>query len=272
MREKIDNEMKNGIKRLARFIDTATASEWYEDYHPDHPSNKTLSNTLDVLHNEYGLVVGSETGHDSVVGACDYFEGMMSLPQFRTEDAGRNMERIIMSPEERVVKYQVGERYRLPLWELVYHDCVIAYWYWGDYNNKMPTLWHKRDLFNALYAVPPMYFITSENWDSIKSQVNESYYIATESVKYTMFAEMIDHKILKDDWSVQQCIFSNGVKSTVNFGSTDFTMSDGFILKAGTSRVEIPESLKPTQSPTKLTTQSPSRSSTKSSTQSTNTK
>lgn len=145
MKKKINNEMTNGIKRLSRFIDTATASDWYEDYHANHPSNRSLSKhqryvTLNTLHEDYGLIVGSETGHDMAVGACDYFEGMMSLPMFRTNDPGRNMENIVYNPEERAVKYQVGERYRVPLWELVYHDCVIAYWYWGDYNNKMPTL------------------------------------------------------------------------------------------------------------------------------------
>ncbi len=36
--------------------------------------------------------------------------------------------------------------YRLLLWELVYHDCVVAQWYWGDYNNKLPAVWDRRDL------------------------------------------------------------------------------------------------------------------------------
>ena len=51
-------------------------------------------------------------------------------------------------------------QYRLPLWELVYHDCVVAQWYWGDYNNKLPSLWDKRDLFNVLYGTPPMFMFT----------------------------------------------------------------------------------------------------------------
>lgn len=44
------------------------------------------------------------------------------------------------------------EAYRLPLFALVYHGCVVSYWYWGDYNNKLPALWGKRDLSNALYG------------------------------------------------------------------------------------------------------------------------
>jgi hypothetical protein len=37
---------------------------------------------------------------------------------------------------------------------------------------------------------------------------------------------------------VQQAAFANGVRVTVNFGAQDFTMSDGYILKAGNSRIE----------------------------------
>ncbi|EAX96935.1 cellulosomal bifunctional enzyme-binding/scaffoldin-anchoring protein, putative [Trichomonas vaginalis G3] len=91
-----------------------------------------------------------------------------------------------------------------------------------------------------------MYYIVPNNWDSIKSQVNASYWIATESAKQTMFAQMIDHKVLNSDWTVQQTFFSNNVNSNVNFGSSDFRMSDGYILKAGTSRVQTPFTPTPT--------------------------
>ena len=67
------------------------------------------------------------------------------------------MQKIWTTVPPDLAKFQVGGKYRLPLWELVYHDCCVAYWYWGDYNNKLPALWDKRDLFNALYGTPPMY-------------------------------------------------------------------------------------------------------------------
>jgi hypothetical protein len=50
--------------------------------------------------------------------------------------------------------------------------------------------------------------------------------------------EMTDHRILTHDRHVQQAAFANGVRVTVNFGAQDFTMSDGYILKAGNSRIE----------------------------------
>ena len=82
------------------------------------------------------LVTGSETGHDAAVPVVHYFEGMMSLGPYRVPDAGRDMQQILDDVPEKVAKFQTGRVYRLPLWELVYHECVVAHWYWGDYNNK----------------------------------------------------------------------------------------------------------------------------------------
>ena len=49
---------------------------------------------------------------------------------------------------------------------------------------------------------------------------------------------MTDHRILTADRSVQQTAFANGVRVTVNFGAADYAMPDGFVLKAGASRVD----------------------------------
>ena len=138
---------------------------------------------LAVVSDEFGLVCGSETGHDAAVPYCDYFEGMLSLGPYRIDEAGRDMWRTIDEVPERVAKYQVGERYRLPLWELVYHDCCVAQWYWGDYNNKLPATWKKRDLFNALYATPPMYLFHAHDWKKWRARVLASVPAALEGAK-----------------------------------------------------------------------------------------
>ena len=113
-----------------RFIDTTTAAPWHECYSTNHPMTRTESRQwkmklLDCVSREMKLVTGSETGHDAAVPFVEYFEGMLSLGPYRVPDAGRDMQRIWNEAPERVVKFQLGHRYRLPLWELVYHDCVV---------------------------------------------------------------------------------------------------------------------------------------------------
>ena len=233
-RKRIAEELKV-LPYRARFIDTTVAAPWLECFNPDHPMTRSQSRQhkmelLNLVSGEFGLVCGSETGHDAAVPFCDYFEGMMSLGAYRIPEAGRNMNWVLDEVPQRVAKYQVGEAYRLPLWELVYHDCVVAYWYWGDYNNKMPSIWRKRDLFNALYGTPPMYLFSTEQWAELKDRLVASYKVAQPVARATGYAEMTDHRILTPDRHVQQTVFANGVTVTVNFGDTPYTPAAGRVI------------------------------------------
>jgi len=210
-----------------RFIDTTTASSWRECHDPNHPMTRTDSRVwkmklLGLMSERFKLVTGSETGHDAAVPYVHYFEGMLSLGPYRVPDAGRDMGRIWEEVPERVAKFQLGHRYRLPLWELVYHDCVVAQWYWGDYNNKLPALWRKRDLFNALYGTGTMFMFRRDSWRKNKQRFVESYKTTCPIARAAAYAEMTDHRFLTPDRDVQQTTFSNGVTVTVNFGDKPF--------------------------------------------------
>jgi len=227
----------------ARFIDVTACSTWQECWSPAHPMTRSEARAckaqlLDISGKDFNLVFGSETGHEAFVPMCDYFEGMISLVNYRVPDSGRDMTKIWHDVPHKVATYQTGEAYRLPLFELVFHDCVVSYWYWGDYNNKLPALWGKRDLFNALYGAPPMYVVTPDNWPLFRERIFASYRIAEPVSKLTATSEMTEHRILTADRTVQQSAFANGVRVTVNFGKADFKLADGNVIKAGQSRIE----------------------------------
>jgi hypothetical protein len=226
-----------------RFIDTSTASPWREDYSPDHPMTRTVSRQarmamLDYVSGESKLVTGSETGIDASVPYLDYFEGMLSLAPYRVNDSGRKMQEIWDQVPENVAKFQVGYGYRIPLWELVYHDCVVAQWYWGDYSNKLPATWDKRDLFNVLYGTPPMFMFDRALWEKDKQRFVQSYKNTAPTVRAVGYSEMTDHRFLTPDRSVQQSAFANGTTVTVNFGSQPYRLPDGSLLAAGGYRVD----------------------------------
>jgi hypothetical protein len=230
-RQRVPEELKTHPYRC-RFIDTTTASPWRECYHPDHPMTRSESRhwkmeLLRFMSEEMELVTGSETGHDAAVPYVHYFEGMLSLGPYRVPDAGRNMVKALDEVPERVAKFQVGHKYRLPLWELVYHDCVVAQWYWGDYNNKLPSIWDKRDLFNILYGTPPMFMFNTQIWENNKARFAESYKNVCPVARAVGYAEMTDHRFLTPDRDVQQTKFANGISVTVNFGDKPFSLPDG---------------------------------------------
>jgi len=233
--ERVPEELKTHPYRC-RFIDTTTASPWRECYHPDHPMTRSDSRhwkmqLLRYMSEEMKLVTGCETGHDAAVPYVHYFEGMLSLGPYRVPDAGRNMGKIWDEVPERVSKFQLGHKYRLPLWELVYHDCVVAQWYWGDYNNKLPALWAKRDLFNILYGTAPMFMFNRQVWEQYKDRFVQSYKDICPIIREVGYAEMTDHRFLSEDRDVQQTTFANGVVITVNFRSSTFHLGDGTEVK-----------------------------------------
>jgi len=220
-RARVPQDLKEHPYR-ARFIDTTTASPWRECYSPDHPMTRTQSREwkmrlLEYMSKDMRLVTGCETGHEASVPFLHYFEGMLSLGPYRVPDAGRQTARIWDEVPERVAKFQLGHRYRLPLWELVYHDCTVAQWYWGDYNNKLPSLWDKRDLFNALYGTPPMFMFGKKLWEESRGRFVKSYGATCPIARAAGYAEMTDHRFLTPDRDVQQTRFANGITVTVNF-------------------------------------------------------
>jgi hypothetical protein len=226
-----------------RFIDTTTAAPWHECYDTNHPMTRTESKhwkmrLLDYVSRDSKLVTGCETGHDAAVPFLYYFEGMMSLGPYRVPDSGRDTARIWTNAPERVVKFQLGHAYRLPLWELVYHDCVVAQWYWGDYNNKLPMLWDQRDLFNVLYATPPMFMFNRKLWDEHKARFVQSYRNTCPLIRRVGYSEMTAHRFLTPDRNVQQTEFANATTVTVNFGTTAFKLPDGSLLGPGSSLVK----------------------------------
>jgi hypothetical protein len=228
--QRVPAELKTHPYRC-RFIDTTTASSWRECYHPEHPMTRSESRhwkmeLLRYMSEQMKLVTGSETGHDAAVPYVHYFEGMLSLGPYRVPDAGRNMRKIWDEVPERVAKFQLGHKYRLPLWELVYHDCVVAQWYWGDYNNKLPALWQKRDLFNILYGTAPMFMFDRSLWEKNKERFARSYKNICDVTRAVGYTEMTNHRFLTPDRDVQQTTFSNGVIVTVNFGENPYRLPD----------------------------------------------
>ncbi len=97
------------------------------------------------------------------------------LTIYRLPDSGNNMQQIWTAPLPKETTFQTNPVYRLPLWELVYHDCVVAHWYWGDYDNKIPALWDRRDLFNMLYGTVPMFMFDRAFWNAHKDRFVQSY-------------------------------------------------------------------------------------------------
>jgi Glycosyl hydrolases related to GH101 family, GH129/Carbohydrate binding domain len=214
------------IPYQARFIDTTTAAPFREDYNPLHPLSRSDDRAnkmalLDFCSKDMKLVTGTETGIDPSVPFVHYYEGMMSLGPFRLPDSGTFMMEY-RKPTPEFLKYQVGPEFRLPIWELVYHDCTVAQWYWGDASNKVPEVWDQRDLLNILYGTPPLLMFDKERWAHDKQRMRQTYQNVCRWVRKIGYDEMLSHTDVTPDHLVQRTTWSSGRNVTVNFGSKPY--------------------------------------------------
>lgn len=228
----------------AWFLDVTTATGLIECYDPKHPHNRTEDREAKrrlakFVGEELGLVLGGEHGRWWGVDIYDYWEGMMSHNAFFTWPAGH-----LRPPEkreeigERYLEWGLGHRRRLPLWELVFHDCVVSYWYWGDSTDFLyrvaPDLSDKKDAFNILYGTPPMFWVNrlGFTWSdpALRKRLLQSYRLVCKLHEQIAFDEMLSHEWLTPDRSVQRTIFgkSGERKGTteviVNFGEKQFAL------------------------------------------------
>ena len=114
-----------------RFLDVTTATGLKECYSPLHPCDRKQDQAnrealCAYVGDELGLVAGGEHGKYYDVRFLDYHEGMMggacySWPAGYLRDI-KSREEI----DERYLKYGIDPAYRVPMFELVFHDCVVS--------------------------------------------------------------------------------------------------------------------------------------------------
>ncbi|NMA47306.1 MAG: hypothetical protein GX945_12170, partial [Lentisphaerae bacterium] len=166
----------------ARFLDVITAEGLYECYDPEHPMTRSdkrrYSEGICAYFGDWGegnlnLVAGGEHGKWWCAKYLHYLEGMQSGGHsYYSWPADylrrpKNKEDDPSNPDkpstrfELYEKYGVGPYYRIPLWDLVFHDCIVTTWYRGDTTDYLleaaPELTPRKDLFNILYVTMPIF-------------------------------------------------------------------------------------------------------------------
>lgn len=228
MKEEIPDEIKKAPECKLRFIDVygVSISECFSEKHPlTFERAVTIKNSAYNSITEMGLVPGTEDGFDMICSSVVYSEGMMSpcLLRYNPPECGRNKARPLgKEAAEYLKKYMLNFRCRVPLWELVWHDSVISFPYWGDSLNCCDSLMNERILFHCLYGCPPLFSFFEDDFNGLQTMiVNASKQIAsvTEKVGYL---EMTDFEYLNEAMTVQKTVFGNRYSVIANFGDESF--------------------------------------------------
>ena len=227
----------------ARFIDVTTATGLRECYSEVHGLTRTEDKEAKrrlakYIGDELGLVLGGEHGRWWGVDIYDYWEGMQSGGHYSwpAGHVGTNIPETREDIGQDYLDYGLGQQHRLPLWELVFGDCVVSTWYWGDSTGHLrqaaPELAAKKDAYNILYGTVPLYWVSrpySYNWSDpeLRARLLESYRNTCKLHEVIGFEEMVSHESVTPDKNVQRTKFADGTEVTVNFGAQPHAVQHG---------------------------------------------
>lgn len=188
------------------YFDVLTSTSHYECYDERHPATRKedLKYRFEMLKylRENGLVVGGERGTDWAIPGLAFCEGLSG------GGTGYHYG----------ISYQEG--LTIPLFYLVYRECVVGYWQHGTPYGREDHANHV--LLDLLQGQPSSWSIEYAQWKDLKPLIKQTYDLLGRLHEKTAHEAMTDHEILTADYMVQRSEFSDGTNVWVNFGITSY--------------------------------------------------
>lgn len=208
-----------------RFIDVygGGLSECYDSKHPLSREEclKVKQEAFNAVKN-MGLLAGTEDGFGDLINELDYTEGLHSPVNFRIHNAGRTHAHIYNEAQTKhIEKHMLNPECRVPLWHLIYHECMLAFPYWGDSTEMSVGHIDDKILFACLYGCPPLYSFSVGDYKYIRDDIIRSYKEISSVHSMVAGLPMTDFKILSDDYKIQKSVFGRKYEVIANFSDND---------------------------------------------------
>jgi Glycosyl hydrolases related to GH101 family, GH129 len=248
------------------FVDCDAFGQFFDDYSPGHPATKQqgMFERLDRLRwlgTDKGLVVGSEGGSGYAAQVIHFAHGMLTPvigwgdPDFKDKKSlyymgaywppdGPTIFTMQVPLKPKYKKFFYDPRYRLPLYQVVFHDSVIATHHWGNASLKFKDQVGTVALLEQLYNVPPLYHLNHAEYKKHREHILAHYAFFSPLHRELGLVAMTDFQWLTEDRMVQQTTFGDGTRIVVNFGE-DAVSVDGLEL-GGMSAVAVRPGLEAT--------------------------
>jgi hypothetical protein len=237
--ERVGAQLQTGIN--AYFLDVDAFGDLYDDYDPQHPMTiaQDRANRIErmrFISQTKNLVLGSESAvgwstpvlhfsHGTYTLQTSAFWGLHSQRDvwgrlrpwnrpdafFKTMDAPADFATSVYDP-----------RYRLPLFETVFHDSVVTTDFWGAPLMKFNNLVQTRSLLLLLYNVPSMWSLDQRAIKEYGPRIK-----AMNDFFAPLHREIGTQPLTRFEWLtpdhlVQRTQFSNKIVLTANFGEQAF--------------------------------------------------
>lgn len=227
------------------FLDCDAFGEAYDDYSPLHPATQAQDISARVkrlkwISEAFHSVVGSEGGSSYAAPAIHVAEGMFG-PSFGWGDADLSdkkspyylgayfpsdgpkvfVQQVPIKPEYEYLFYD--PRFRLPLYETVFHDSVVSTNHWSCGSLKFKDVQDLVELTELLYQVPPVYHMNLDEFGKHGDAMKRHYAFFSPIHQELGVLPMTDFAWLTPDHMVQRTVFGDTAELVANFGERPFT-------------------------------------------------
>ena len=230
------------------FIDCDAYGELYDDYSASHPAtqlddmNARLAR-IAWIRDTHNMVVGSEGGAAYSAATLHFAHGM-TLPvigwgdpdmksktspyyvggYWPPEGPAVHIKQVPLKPK--YLYHYYDPRFRLPLYQMVFHDSVITTHHWGSGSLKFENAIETLALLELFYNVPPLYHLNIAEFEKHKAWIKQHYAFFSPLHRRIGGRAMTDFEWLSHDKQVQRIEFGNMVEMYANFGTDAFGYND----------------------------------------------
>jgi len=226
------------------FIDCDAYGELFDDYSISHPAtqlddmNARLAR-MAWIRDTHHMVIGSEGGAAYSAPTLHFAHGMTipvigwGDPDMKSktspyyvggywppEGPAVHVKQVPLKPN--YLYHYYDPRFRLPLYQIVFHDSVITTHHWGAGSLKFENAIGTLALLEQLYNVPPLYHLNIEEFSKHKAWITQHYAFFSPLHRQIGGQTMTDFEWLSDDRLVQRTEFGDAVEIFANFRTDAF--------------------------------------------------
>ena len=225
------------------FLDCDAFGEFFDDYKPGRivSASEDVAARVDRVRSifeKYKVPAGSEGGSYLFASSLAVAEGVffpvitgdpdMEINEmskyflgrpFPADEPERHFLPVLL--KDKYVRLFSDPRFRLPLYEAVFHDSVITTSHYAFSSLKFTNVAETGALTEILYQVAPMYHFNLSHFEKIKATIKQHIDVFEKTHSYSYQFALEEFKYLSDDRNVQKTRFGD-LELIANFQEKDF--------------------------------------------------
>lgn len=246
-KERISKNLNN-VPYSYYFLDCDGWGEYFDDYSTNRKVSASEDaeariSRVDYIFRKYKIPVGTEGGSYLLANSLAVAEGVfmptingiiddpdLNVNEMSKYFLGRSFpgyepEQFFLpvSLKEKYVHLYSDPRFRLPLYEAVFHDSIITTPHYASGSLKFTNIAETGALTEILYQVAPMYHLNLDHFENIKNKIknHNDVFRKTHSYSYQYALEAFEY--ITTDRLVQKTTFGN-LEIIANFKEEPFSI------------------------------------------------